>query len=345
MPLSVLQQARDELLDYAGTGMSIMEQSHRGEAYDAVHREALGLVSELLEVPDTHQVLWLQGGASQQFAQVPLNLLPAGQSADYILTGVWADKAVAEARLVGSARSANGREPTDGAAIPRCEKLDLDPAAAYVHLTSNNTICGSQWSVFPQTGEVPLVADMSSDIFSRPIDIGRFGLVYAGAQKNLGPSGVTLVIVRRDLLARAPSSLPRFLRYATHAEAGSLYHTPPCFAVYLVRGVLRGLREAGGIERAQALSKERARRVYGALEARPGVYSCPVAKRDRSLMNVVFRLPTAELEARFLALAAERRLVGLKGHRMVGGIRASLYNAVTLEAVDALCELIATFEA
>lgn len=345
MPVAVLEQARSELLDYAGTGMSIMEQSHRGEAYDAVHREALSLVAELLGVPDSHQVLFLQGGASQQFAQVPLNLLPAGKSADYILTGVWGDKALKEAQLVGSARSANGGEPTDGTAIPACDQLDLDPLAAYVHLTSNNTICGSQWSAFPQTGQVPLVADMSSDIFSRPLDIARFGLIYAGAQKNLGPSGVTLVIVRRDLLARAPSSLPRFLRYATHAGANSLYNTPPCFAVYLVRGVLRKLRDEGGVAHAQALSQERARRVYSALDARPNVYTCPVAKADRSVMNLVFRLPSVESERDFLQQAARRGLVGLKGHRTVGGVRASLYNAATLEGVDALCDLITVFDA
>jgi phosphoserine aminotransferase len=346
MPLEVLQEAQAELLDFEGTGMSIMEQSHRAPPYDRVHQEATDLVVRLLGVPDTHDVLFLQGGASLQFAQVPLNLRGDDESADYVLTGVWAEKAYEEASVFGKARVAyDARRDGQWQHIPDSKALNLDPRAAYVHITSNNTIAGTQWREFPDTGAIPLVADMSSDIFSRSVDVSKFGLIYAGAQKNLGPSGVTLVIVAKSLLKRAGARVPRILRYATHAEARSLYNTPPTFAIYLVRGVLRHLATNGGVAAAQKNAQARADQLYAVIDATPDLFHCPVATRDRSLMNVVFRLPSADLERQFLKQADAHGLVGLKGHRLVGGLRASLYNAVETQWVDRLCAFMRTFAA
>jgi phosphoserine aminotransferase len=341
----VLQGAADELLDFQGTGMSIIEHSHRGAAYGSVHKEAIALVTSLLGVPESHQVLFLSGGASMQFAMLPLNFLHSGQSADYITTGTWSVKALAEAKTVGEARSAFDGE-RDGwyREIPTQEQLQLDPGAAYVHLTSNNTVYGSQWFDFPDTAGVPLVADMSSDIFWRPIDVGRFGLIYAGAQKNMGPSGVTLVIVKKDLLARARTDIPKILRYRTHAESDSLYNTPPSFAVYLVRGVLRRLAEAGGLAEMERRNRHKASVLYEALDARPDLYNCPVDAGSRSLMNAVFKLPTPEADARFVEQAQQRGCQGIRGHKSVGGLRVSIYNAVPLEWVEALADFAAKFQ-
>jgi phosphoserine aminotransferase len=341
----VLEQAARELLDYRGSGMSILEHSHRGELYSEVHAQALRGLERLLEIPDSHQVLLLTGGASMQFAMVPMNLLLAGQSADYVLTGWWSKKALAEAELVGTARVAFDAE-RDGAfeVIPSQGQLDLDPRAAYVHITSNNTIAGTQWFDFPDTGSVPLIVDMSSDILWRPIDVSRFGLIYAGAQKNLGPSGVTVVIVRKDLLDRARRDIPRILRYATHAEADSLYNTPPSFAVYLLTGVLAELERRGGPAEMEKQNRKKADTLYAAIDARPSVYRSGIAPAYRSTMNVVFRLPTPELEARFLREALARGFHGIRGHKSVGGVRVSIYNAAQLEWVEALSELMAKFQ-
>ncbi len=324
--------------------MSIMEQSHRAAPYDEVHSGALSLVRELLSVPDTHDVLFMGAGASQQFALVPLNLLAAEQSADYIVTGVWGKKALAEARQVGSARAAfDGAEENEFRAIPAQGQLSLDRAAAYVHLTSNNTVVGTQWHHFPDVSGVPLVADMSSDIFGRTIRVSDFGLIYAGAQKNLGPSGVTLVIVRKDLLQRTPRPLPQILRYSTHAESGSLYNTPPTFAIYLVRGVLQHLKEGGGVAEAERRNRAKAKLLYDAIESRPDLFECPVDPASRSMMNIVFRLPTVELEARFVREASEAGFAGIKGHRIVGGIRVSSYNAAPLTWVERFVSFMSSF--
>jgi phosphoserine aminotransferase len=344
LPLEALERAQRELLDIAGTGMSVIEHSHRGKAYEAVHGEALSLVRELLGVPDTHQVLFLQGGATQQFALVPMNLLSPGRSADYVVTGAWGKKAFQEAKTVGNVRSASSLDPeSKPARVPRAEDLRLDPGAVYVHLTSNETIGGNQFHAFPDTGGVPLVADMSSDIFSRPIDVSRFGLIYAGAQKNLGPSGVTLVIVRKDLVKAGRTDIPNIFRYSTHAADDSLHNTPPTFAIYLVRNVLQVVKAAGGLVAMDRRNREKAALLYDVIDARPDFFRCPVEREARSLMNVVFTLPTPELEAELLLAAQKQGMVGLKGHRSVGGLRASIYNAVQKEWVSALADLMRGF--
>jgi len=345
LPLAALERAQRELLDLGGTGMSVMEHSHRGKAYEAVHNEAIALIRELGAVPDTYDVLLLQGGASQQFALVPMNLLPPGKSADYILTGSWSQKAYKEAKNVGTVRVAGTTEKDKKfARIPQQSELDLDPNAAYVHITSNNTIFGSQWHEFPNTGNVPLVADMSSDIFWRPFDVSKFGLIYAGAQKNLGPSGLVVVIVRKDLVAAGRQDIPTIFQYRTHADNNSLYNTPPTFSVYMLRNVLDGIKQAGGLAAIEKVNREKAKVLYDAIDERSDVFVAPVEKASRSVMNVVFTLKTPELEAEFLAEAQKRNMVGLKGHRSVGGMRASIYNAVTLEWVKALADFIREFK-
>lgn len=346
LPTPALERARDELLDYRGAGASIMELSHRGPEYDAVHHEAIARARRLLGVPDSHDVLFLQGGATGMFALVALNFLSEGGSADYVMTGVWSDKALSEARCVGQARVA-GTGAVDGVyrRIPAREELDLDPAAAYVHITSNNTVVGTQFRSFPSTGEAPLIADMSSDIMSRPLDIPRFGLIYAGAQKNLGPSGVVLVIADKALLARGSPRIPQIFRFSAHAEKQSLLNTPPTFSIYLVRNVLEWIEDEGGVPEMARRNAEKARLVYEAIDESEGFYRCPVDEDARSVMNVVFRLPSEPLEERFLEAAVEERLVGLRGHRSVGGLRASLYNAVSLDGAGRLVELMRRFRA
>ncbi len=345
LPAAALERAHRELLDWEGTGMSVMEISHRSKEYDALHHEAMSLVSELLGLDEDHHVLFLQGGASLQFAMLPLNFIPEGGSADYIMTGAWSDKALKEARIVADAREAWSGAGENYTRIPSAAELDLDPDAAYVHLTSNNTIRGTQWFEFPDTGQVPLVADMSSDFLWRPFDANRFALIYAGAQKNVGPSGVTVVIVRKSWLERANGGIPTLLRYATHVEKDSLYNTPPSFAIYMVRNVLAWIRDNGGLAAMERRNRAKAQRLYGVIDAHPEFYRCPVEPGSRSVMNVVFRLPSEELEARFIAEAKAAGMVGLKGHRSVGGCRASIYNAMEPEGVDALASFMEEFAA
>lgn len=344
LPLEALERAREELLDLGGSGMSVIEHSHRGKEYEAIHNEAIALVRKLLDISDDYHVLFLQGGASQQFAMVPMNLLPTGKSADYVLTGGWSEKALEEAKNVGQVRIA-GTTAVDGkyARIPKESELSLDPEAAYVHITSNNTLFGTQWTSFPDTGKVPLVADMSSDILWRKFDVNRFGLIYAGAQKNIGPSGIVLVIVRKDLVESGRKDIPKIFRYKTHADNNSLYNTPPTFSIYLVRNVLSILDARGGLEAVEKVNREKGAVLYGVIDELGGFYRSPVEKESRSLMNVVFRLPTAELEEKFVAEAKKAGLVGLKGHRSVGGIRASIYNAVSLASVTALASFMRDF--
>jgi phosphoserine aminotransferase len=344
LPLEALERAQRELLDFAGTGMSVIEHSHRGKTYEGVHGEAIALVTELLGVPDTHQVLLLQGGASQQFAVVPMNLLPSGKSADYVVTGAWGKKAFQEAKTVGTVRSAYAGDPeAKPARVPKQSELSLDANAAYVHITSNETIGGAQFHEFPDTGKVPLVADMSSDILWRPIDVSKFGLIYAGAQKNIGPSGVTLVIARKDLIEGGRKDIPKIFRYATHAAENSLSNTPATFAIYLVRNVLDIVKKEGGLGVVEKRNRAKAKLVYDAIDARPDFYTCPVERDSRSTMNVVFNLPTEALEAEFVAASQKQGMVGLKGHRSVGGIRASIYNAVTVEWASALAKFMNDF--
>jgi phosphoserine aminotransferase len=331
LPLSVLERAQGELLDYAGTGMSIMEHSHRGKTYEAVHDEAIALLRELAGIPDTHHVLFLQGGASLQFAMLPMNFLGPGndKSADYVNTGHWSERAIDEARYYGKPRIAATTAGDRFTRVPRSEELDLDPGAAYVHITTNNTIEGTQWFAEPDTRGVPLVGDMSSDFLWRKPDIARYGMIYAGAQKNLGPSGVVLVVARKDFVDRARTDIPTIFRYSTFAKNNSLYNTPPTFAIYLVRNVLLWIKDMGGPEKLEARNREKAALVYGAIDESGGYYRAPVARESRSVMNIVFRLPSEALE--------------LKGHRSVGGIRASTYNAVSVEDCAKLASFMRTF--
>lgn len=345
LPLSVLERTQRELIDFEGSGMSIMEHSHRGKVYDAVHEEALTLVRKLFAVPDSHDILFLQGGATQQFAQVPLNLRRPEQSADYIIGGVWGKKAFKEASHGGKARIAATTEESSGKffRVSRKEELQLDPEAAYVHITSNNTVMGTQVSDFPDTGEVPLVCDMSSDILARALDVSRFGLIYAGAQKNLGPSGVTLVIAKRSLLESGRTDIPFVFQYRTQAAERSLANTAPTFSIYMMRNVLAWLDEQGGVPWVEANNRKKAELLYSVLEERADLYRLSVEKESRSFMNVVWNLPTPELEARCVQEATAQGLVGLKGHRIVGGLRASIYNAVSLESVETLAEFLRNF--
>lgn len=345
LPRQVVERAQKELVDFQGTGMSIMEHSHRGEAYDGVHSQATSLMKSVLGIPDTHEVLFLQGGASGQFAVVPMNFLKEGRSADYVITGAWSKKAFAEAQVVGTARSA-GTGEVDGkfARIPKPSDLDRSSEAAYLHITSNNTIAGTQWHEFPEGEPCPLVADMSSDILCRPLDVSRFGLIYAGAQKNVGPSGVTIAIIKKDWAKEARTDIPKIFRYQTHLDAGSLFHTPPTFAIYMIRNVLEWIGEQGGLAGMQKRNQDKADHLYAAIDGSDGFYRSPIDKDARSIMNVVFRLTSEEAEKTFVAQAKEAGLVGLKGHRSVGGIRASIYNAVSPEGVSRLVDFMKKFK-
>jgi phosphoserine aminotransferase len=334
LPRPVLQQAQDELLDFAGTGMSVMEISHRAKPYMAVQADAEARLRELMGIPDSHRVLFLQGGATLQFAMVPMNLRRPDQAAAYVHTGEWAGKAFQEARKLGEAVLLGSSEDTRFDRIPAVETAS--DGLAYVHLTSNETVQGIQWQAWPEAGDVPLVADMSSDILSRAVDVSRFGLIYAGAQKNLGPSGVTVVIVRDDLVARAPASLPTMLSYATHVKADSMYNTPPTFAIYLLREVLAWMAKEGGLAAIEARNARKAARLYGVIDRHPELYQGHAQPAARSSMNVTFRLPDPAIEQAFLKLAESHGLVGLAGHRSVGGCRASIYNAMPEAGVEAL---------
>jgi phosphoserine aminotransferase len=343
LPVPVLEQAQRELVSLPGIGMSILEVSHRSKVFESILLETEANIRALANVPSSYRVLFLQGGASLQFAMVPMNLLPAGATADYLVTGVWATKAADEARKIGNVHVAATTKAEQFSRIPRAEEIVLTPGAAYAHMTSNNTIYGTQWKELPDVGGMPLVSDTSSDMFSRPIDVSRHALIYSGAQKNLGPAGVTLVIIREDLLARSAASLPAMLSYAVHAENRSLYNTPPVFAIYLVGLVVKWIQGQGGLSEVAKVNERKAARLYGEID-RTGFYRGTAQKESRSLMNVTFRLPSEELEKQFVKEADEAGFDGLKGHRSVGGIRASIYNAFPEDGVDALTAFMREFE-
>ena len=343
LPPSVLQQAQRDLLELPGVGMSILEISHRSRAFDEIIEGCEADIRKLAGIPDGYHVLFLQGGASLQFSVVPMNLLPQGGSADYIVTGVWAQKAVKEARRVGGVRIAASTEGESFARVPKQEELTLDPAAAYVHYTPNNTIYGTEFHYVPDVGSVPLVADTSSNMFSRPIDVSKYALIYAGAQKNLAPAGLTLVIVRDDMLKRSPSSLPTMLQYPVHVENKSLYNTPPVFAIYVMRLVMAWALEQGGLGAIEQQNLRKADKLYAEID-RTGFYRGHAQKDSRSRMNVTFRLGSEELEKKFVKEATAAGFDGLKGHRSVGGLRASIYNAFPEDGVDALVEFMQEFE-
>jgi phosphoserine aminotransferase len=343
LPESVLQEAQRDLVALPGVGMSVLEISHRSKTFEGILARTEADLRTLGGVPANYKVLFLQGGASLQFSMVPLNLLAPGAVADYIVTGGWAQKAVKEAKRVGTVHIAGSTESENFARIPRQDELTLTPGAAYVHFTTNNTLFGTELKGEPAVGEVPLVADTSSDMFSRPIDVARYGLIYAGAQKNLGPSGVTLVIVRDDLVARSAKSLHTMLSYAVHAEHGSMYNTPPCFGIYLMGLVMKWALAQGGLAAIAATNARKAAALYAEID-RTGFYRGTAAKDSRSLMNVTFRLPSEDLENAFVKASTAAGLDGLKGHRSVGGMRASIYNAFPEAGVTALVEFMREFE-
>lgn len=344
LPLEVLQKARDEFVDFDGTGMSLMEMSHRGKTYEAVHFETISLLRELMGIPDGYKVLLLQGGASTQFAAVPMNLLSPGKVAAYVHTGSWAEKAIKEAKMFGEVAIAASTEADGFMRIPAAGELQIPENAAYLHLTSNETIGGIQWQAFPDTGAVPLVADMSSDILCRPVNISQFGLIYAGAQKNLGPSGVTVVIIREDLIRKPSMPVPTMLQYEVHAKNDSLYNTPPTFAIYMVNLVLKWIKEKGGPEAMETVNRQKAGLLYSVIDESGGFYRGPADPASRSIMNVTFRLANEELEKLFVKESEAAGFVGLKGHRSVGGLRASIYNAVPMESVQALVSFMQEFK-
>jgi len=342
LPLPVLESACNEFIDH-GHGASILETSHRSPEFTEVLAHANESLRALASIPDTHDILWLQGGASMQFAMVPLNFLKPGTVGTYVMTGTWSDKAIAEANFVGDTHVAASTKEAGYNEIPDSSTWDIPENSAYVHTTSNNTIFGTQFQSFPKDVGAPIVCDMSSDILCRPTDFGAFDLVYAGAQKNLGPSGVTLVIVRKSWLEEVNSSIPKFLRYSTHSEKGSTYNTPPVYPIYLVGKVLNWLKSEGGLEAMHERNKVKAARIYDLIDGNPSFFKGHAVKNSRSLMNVTFNLPTEDLEKQFVAEAKEESLVGVKGHRSVGGIRASIYNAVPSESVEALAQFMEHF--
>ncbi len=343
LPRSVLQQVQAELLDYQGRGLSIMEMSHRSAEFEAVNASAEAIFKRLLGVDNGYRVLFIQGGASTQFAMVPMNFLPPGKSADYLLTGAWAEKAFEEAAALGRVRTAASTKSEEYRRVPRPADIELNSNAAYVHITSNETIQGIQWQSFPDLGSRPLVGDMSSDIMSRPIDASRFALIYAGAQKNLGPSGVTAVLLRESWLAEANKNVPTMLRYATHVKNNSLYNTPPTFGIYVLHLVLQWIDKLGGLNAMAERNGTKAKLLYDAIDKSGGFYRGHAVPEARSLMNVTFRINNEALEKKFLAEAQAAGMIGLAGHRSVGGIRASVYNALEIEACRTLAGFMTDF--
>ena len=341
LPLEVLEQAQKEFLDFNGTGMSITEMSHRSKPFQAVVDEAVALMRELMNIPEEYDVLFVQGGASTQFEAVPLNLLKTGK-ADYVVTGNFSGKAYKEAKKYGDMRLIASSEDKNFTYIPDVDSLQFNDDADYVHITSNNTIFGTRYTKFPVT-KAPLVCDMSSNILSEEVDVTKFGLIYAGAQKNLAPAGVTIVIVRKDLLGNEMPICPTMLKYATQAKENSLYNTPPCFAIYMAMLNLRYLKKIGGVKAIQKINEEKAAMLYDYIDS-SDFYTNPVAKKDRSLMNVPFVTPSKELDELFVKEAAANGLVSLKGHRLVGGMRASIYNAMPVEGVQKLIAFMKDFE-
>ena len=343
LPLEVLQQAQAELVNWHGSGMSVMEMSHRGKEYMGIQAEAEADLRELMGIPASYKVLFLQGGASLQFAMVPMNLLRGKASADYLNTGEWSKKAIKEAKKYGAVNVVASSEDKNFSYAPAQSQWKLDPNAAYVHITQNETIGGVEIFWTPETGSVPLVSDMSSTILSRPIDVSKFGLIYAGAQKNIGPAGLTIVIVREDLLGQTVAGTPTMMDYAIQAENDSMYNTPPTYAIYIAGLVFKMLKAKGGLAAMEKHNRAKAQILYDVLDA-SSFFASPVARENRSLMNIPFTLKNAELDEEFLKGAKARGMIQLKGHRSVGGMRASIYNAMPVEGVQALADYMKEFE-
>ena len=343
LPVEVLEKVQKDLLNYEGSGQSVMEMSHRSKEYQKIIDDAEADLRELMHIPDNYKVLFVQGGGTLQFAMVPLNLLRNTKKADYVLTGTWAKKAYKEACKYGDIRVIASSEDDKFTWVPKITKEDVREDADYAYITTNNTIYGTKYNYIPETGNVPLVADMSSNIMSEEIDVSRFGMIWAGAQKNVGPAGVTIVIVREDLIGFAGAEVPTYLDYKIHADNGSMYNTPPCFSIYVAGEVFKYLKSIGGIAEMERRNREKAQMLYDFIDS-SRLFSCPVAKEDRSLMNVVFVTGDAELDKKFIALAKENGMINLSGHRSIGGMRASIYNAMPKEGVAALVDFMRKFE-
>lgn len=343
LPLEALEKAQAELLDYEGSGQSVMEMSHRSKVFDKIIKDAEKLFREIMNIPDNYKVLFLQGGASAQFAAIPLNFMNKNNKADYILTGVWAKKAFAEAKKYGKARAIASSEDKTFSYIPKITKEDIDPEADYVYMCMNNTIYGTKYNYIPDTGDVPLIADVSSCFLSEPLDVTKFAMVYGGAQKNIAPAGLVVAIIREDMLGNEMDITPTMLNYKIQADADSLYNTPPCWTIYMCKLVLEWIKEMGGLEGIKANNIKKADLIYNFLE-KSKMFSSTVAKEDRSLMNIPFVTGNEELDAKFVKEATEAGFINLKGHRTVGGMRASVYNAMPLEGVEKLVEFMKEFE-
>lgn len=343
LPAEVLEKVQKDLLNYEGSGQSVMEMSHRSKEYQKIIDDAEADLRELMHIPDNYKVLFVQGGGTLQFAMVPLNLLRNSKKADYVLTGTWAKKAYKEACKYGDIRVIASSEDDKFTWVPKITKEDVREDADYAYITTNNTIYGTKYNYIPETGNVPLVADMSSNIMSEEIDVSRFGMIWAGAQKNVGPAGVTIVIVREDLIGFAGAEVPTYLDYKIHADNGSMYNTPPCFSIYVAGEVFKYLKSIGGIAEMERRNREKAQMLYDFIDS-SRLFSCPIAKEDRSLMNVVFVTGDAELDKKFIALAKENGMINLSGHRSIGGMRASIYNAMPKEGVAALVDFMRKFE-
>jgi len=344
LPLPILEKAASEFVNYGDSGMSLIEMSHRGKQYDAVHNAALGMLREVFGVPDTHEILFLQGGATLQFGMVPMNLKAEGKTFEYVNTGAWAKKGISDAKKIGPTRVIWTDEANKFIRMPKAGEIKPGSDAAYVHITTNETIGGIEFAEFPDTGSVPLVADMSSDILSRPIPFERFGLIYAGAQKNLGPAGNTVVIIRKDVLEKCREDIPAYLGYKTHVPDKSMYNTPAVFAIYMMKLDLEWVKSVGGLAEMDRRAGKRSNIIYEAIDNSGSWYRCPVDKGSRSRMNVVWRLPSEELEEKFLGEAGKAAMSGLKGHRSVGGCRASMYNAMPIEGSETLAQFMADFK-
>ncbi|MEC1667523.1 3-phosphoserine/phosphohydroxythreonine transaminase [Bacillus mojavensis] len=342
LPLEVLQTAQKELIDFNESGMSVMELSHRSKEYEAVHQKAKSLLIELMGIPDDYDILFLQGGASLQFSMLPMNFLTPEKTAHFVMTGAWSEKALAEAKLFGNTSVTATSESDNYSYIPEVDLTDVKDGA-YLHITSNNTIFGTQWQEFPSS-PIPLVADMSSDILSRKIDVSKFDVIYGGAQKNLGPSGVTVVVMKKSWLQNENANVPKILKYLTHVKADSLYNTPPTFAIYMLSLVLEWLKKNGGVEAAEQRNEQKAQLLYSCIDESNGFYKGHARKDSRSRMNVTFTLRDDSLTKKFVQEAKEAKMVGLGGHRSVGGCRASIYNAVSLEDCETLTAFMKKFQ-
>jgi len=343
LPLSVLETAQTALVDFEGTGLGILETSHRAKEFTAVLEQAKTRMRSILGIPDSHEIAFFQGGANFQFTLIPMNILPSGGRAEYVDTGTWSTRAIDAARLVGEVAVIASTKEEKYSRVPRTDEMKWSHDAAFAHITSNNTIYGTQFQAFPDTGTVPLVCDMSSDFFSRKVDVSRFGVIYAGAQKNLGPAGVTLVIIRKDLLDRSPENLPPMMSYKKFVAKNSVYNTPPVFSIYVVNLVLGWIEQQGGLEAIEKTNDQKAAALYGLIDSDPDFFRGTVKPESRSKMNVTFRLPSEDLEKECIAKATEDGLVGIKGHRSVGGIRASIYNSMSLEGVEKLVEFLKNY--